>query len=167
MSLPAPQGWKSAPRIEIAWTGAAAAPLRAINSDALIGALAERAIAREAERNAALEADIRERAFFNRRLKMDRRNAEERRAVEEAKRRAIEEAKRAAEEAMRAAETKRAAEPPKRPVEEPKRAPLQTGPSPSPAKAAEHPKPPSRPPPAFAPATRGSVAPDPSTAGRY
>ena len=167
LSLPAPQGWKSAPRIEIAWIGAAAAPLRAINSDALIGALAERAIAREAERNAALEADIRERAFFNRRLKMDRRNAEERRAVEEAKRRAIEEAKRAAEEAMRAAETKRAAEPPKRPVEEPKRAPLQTGPSPSPAKAAEHPKPPSRPPPAFAPATRGSVAPDPSTAGRY
>ncbi|MCB1536485.1 MAG: hypothetical protein KDJ44_17680 [Rhodoblastus sp.] len=151
LSLPAPQGWKSAPRIEIGWSGDASAPVRAVNADALIGALAERAIAREAERNAALEADIHERAFFNRRLKMDRRNDEERRAVEEAKQRAIEDAKRAAEEARRAAETQ-------------KRAPLQA--APSPAKALEHPKPPSRPPAAFAPATRGA-APDPSTAGRY
>lgn len=173
LSLPAPQGWKSAPRIEIAWTGAAAAPVRSVDADALIGALAERAIAREAERNAALEADIHERAFFNRRLKMDRRNAEERRAAEEAKQRAAEEAKRAAEEAKRATEarhateTKRAAEPPKRAAEESKRGPVQTAPSPPPAKASEQPKPPTHPPPAFTPATRGLVAPDPSTAGRY
>jgi hypothetical protein len=86
LSLPAPAGWTSAPRVELFWSGARVAPTRAVNADALVAALAERAIAREGERNAALEADIHERAFFNRRLKMDRRADEERRALDEAKR---------------------------------------------------------------------------------
>lgn len=86
LSLPAPAGWTSAPRVELFWSGARGAPTRMVNADALVAALAERAIARESERNAALEADIHERAFFNRRLKMDRRAAEERRALDEAKR---------------------------------------------------------------------------------
>jgi hypothetical protein len=53
---------------------------RRLDVSALSAGLATQAIARESERIAALEADIRERAFFNRRLKgerfMDRRAAE-------------------------------------------------------------------------------------------
>jgi hypothetical protein len=53
---------------------------RRIDVSSLSAALATQAIARESERIAALDADIRERAFFNRRLKgeqfMDRRAAE-------------------------------------------------------------------------------------------
>ncbi|MCB1546003.1 MAG: hypothetical protein KDJ30_17490, partial [Rhodoblastus sp.] len=141
LSAPGPAGWTSAPGIEISWSGEHGALARRVNADALIGALAERAIAREAERNAALEADIHERAFFNRRLKMDRRNDEERRALEEA-RRILEQP---------------AAPPPMSPP--PPRAPATV-------LTPQHPAPPRRPPAAFAPAKRGA-APDPSTAGRY
>ncbi len=56
------------------------APKRQVDVAALSAGLATQAIARESDRIAALEADIRERAFFNRRLKgerfMDRRAAE-------------------------------------------------------------------------------------------
>ncbi len=59
---------------------ALSAPMRQVDVAALAAGLATQAIARETERIANLEADIRERAFFNRRLKgerfMDRRNAE-------------------------------------------------------------------------------------------
>ena len=132
LTLPAPQGFAGAPRIALSWSGGPSALRRSIDTDALVAALAERAIVREGERNAALEADIHERAFFNKRLKMDRRNAEERRALEEAKR-------------------------------------LLTAPpvrTPAPVQTDEHPRPPTRPPAAFAPTPRGA-APDPSTAGRY
>ncbi|MCB1539881.1 MAG: hypothetical protein KDJ25_03210 [Rhodoblastus sp.] len=141
LSTVAPEGWAGAPRIEISWSGERGALGRDVDAGALIGALAARAIAREAERNAALEADIHERAFFNRRLKMDRRNDEERRALEEA-RRILEQPP---------------APPPAPPSQRREPASVQTP---------QHPAPPKRPPAAFAPATRG-VAPDPSTAGRY
>ncbi len=56
------------------------APKRQLDIAALAAGLATQAIARETDHIANLEADIRERAFFNRRLKgerfMDRRNAE-------------------------------------------------------------------------------------------
>jgi hypothetical protein len=56
------------------------APRRAVDVSALSAGLAAQAIARETDRIANLEADIRERAFFNRRLKgerfMDRRQRE-------------------------------------------------------------------------------------------
>lgn len=164
LALPTPAGWASAPEIAIAWSGDHAAPVRSVNADALIAALAERAIAREKERNAALEADIRERIFFNRRLKMDRRNDEERRAAEEERRKAAEEARRAAEEARR----QQGAQPP--PVA---REPARAEPQPkaqaphrdAPVAPPEKPKM-SSPPAAFAPAGKGA-APDPSTAGRY
>lgn len=165
LALPLPAGWASAPAIEIAWSGDRAAPIRSVNADALIAALAERAIAREKERNAALEADIRERIFFNRRLKMDRRNDEERRAAEEERRRAAEEARRAAEEARR----QHGAQPPTAPAA---REPARAEPQPkTPAPRREAPvalpdKPKDPPPAAFTPAVRGA-APDPSTAGRY
>ena len=56
------------------------APKRQLDVSSLSAALAAQAIARETDRIAALEADIRERAYFNRRLKgerfMDRRQQE-------------------------------------------------------------------------------------------
>jgi hypothetical protein len=56
------------------------APKRQIDVSSLSAALAAQAIARESDRISTLEADIRERAFFNRRLKgerfMDRRQQE-------------------------------------------------------------------------------------------
>jgi hypothetical protein len=56
------------------------APKRQIDVSTLSAALAAQAIARESDRISAMEADIRERAFFNRRLKgerfMDRRQQE-------------------------------------------------------------------------------------------
>ena len=56
------------------------APKRRVDVSGLAAGLATQAIARESDRIAMLEADIRERAFFNRRLKgerlLDRRNAE-------------------------------------------------------------------------------------------
>ncbi len=48
------------------------APKRQVDVAALSAGLATQAIARESDRIAALEADIRERAFFNRRLKGER-----------------------------------------------------------------------------------------------
>ena len=96
------------------------APKRQIDVSSLSAALAAQAIARESDRISTLEADIRERAFFNRRLKgerfMDRRQqeiqdweseqsrlksqADHLRALEEAdKAAAAEAAKRAAEDA--------------------------------------------------------------------
>jgi uncharacterized protein involved in outer membrane biogenesis len=59
---------------------ALSAPKREVEVAGLAAGLATQAIARESDRIGGLEADIRERAFFNRRLKgerfMDRRNAE-------------------------------------------------------------------------------------------
>ena len=56
------------------------APKRQIDISTLSAALAAQAVARESDRISTLEADIRERAFFNRRLKgerlMDRRQQE-------------------------------------------------------------------------------------------
>jgi hypothetical protein len=92
------------------------APKRHVDVSALSAGLATQAIARESERIAALEADIRERAFFNRRLKgerfIDRRNAEiEDWRIEQARLKGIAERLAAErEEAGKAASEKAAAE---------------------------------------------------------
>lgn len=160
-----PNNWTGPkPTVDLAWAGPPAAMRRTIHADALLAAVAERAIARETARNLALEADIHERAFFNRRLKSDRRLDAERRADAEARRRA-EEAGRAdaariergraererterieRQEQARSEHNAHAAPPAAQPVSPPRPSP--------PASSA------------FAPAPRG-VAPDPSTAGRY
>ncbi|HTZ67245.1 MAG TPA: hypothetical protein VMB83_07220 [Roseiarcus sp.] len=68
------------PSAAVAIENALDAPKRQIDVSALSAGLAARAIARETDRIAAMEADIRERAYFNRRLKgerfMDRRRQE-------------------------------------------------------------------------------------------
>jgi hypothetical protein len=68
------------PSAAVTVDNALVAPKRQIDVSALSAALAAQAIARESDRISTLEADIRERAFFNRRLKgerfMDRRQQE-------------------------------------------------------------------------------------------
>jgi len=59
------------PSVAVAVTGSVDAPARQINAAAFAAGLAAQTIARESDRIAALEADIRERAFFNRRLKAE------------------------------------------------------------------------------------------------
>jgi septal ring factor EnvC (AmiA/AmiB activator) len=95
------------------------APKRQIDVSALSAALAAQAIARESDRISTLEADIRERAFFNRRLKgerfMNRRQREiEDWETEQARLKGQADRLRSLEEAEKAAETeaatKRAAE---------------------------------------------------------
>ena len=84
-------------------------PKRQLDVSSLSAGLAAQAIARETDRIAALEADIRERAFFNRRLKgerfMDRRQQEiEDWRAEQARLKGLTEHLRAEEEAEKAAE---------------------------------------------------------------
>ncbi len=93
-------------------------PKRQIDISALSAALAAQAIARETDRISAMEADIRERAFFNRRLKgerlMDRRQQEiQDWEVEQARLKGQAERLRSLEEAEKAADAdaaKRAAD---------------------------------------------------------
>jgi septal ring factor EnvC (AmiA/AmiB activator) len=70
----------SPPSATVTLDNALDAPKRQIDISALTAALAAQAVARESDRISTLEADIRERAFFNRRLKgerlMDRRQQE-------------------------------------------------------------------------------------------
>ncbi len=97
-SRTAPKGWAGPqPQIAIVWRGPWREPQRSYDVSALSNAVSQRALQREIERVDALEADIRERAAFNRRLRAER----ERR--EEEQRQAAAEAQRAAAEAQRAA----------------------------------------------------------------
>ena len=89
-------------------------PTRQLDVSSLSAGLAAQAIARETDRIATMEADIRERAFFNRRLKgerfMDRRQQEiEDFEVEQARLKGLTEHLRAEEEAEKAAEIEAAA----------------------------------------------------------
>ena len=89
------------------------APKRQIDVSALSAALAAQAIARESDRISTLEADIRERAFFNRRLKgerfMDRRQQEiQDWEVEQARLKGQADRLRSLEEAEKAAEAEAA-----------------------------------------------------------
>ncbi|MBV9066970.1 MAG: hypothetical protein JO004_14555, partial [Methylobacteriaceae bacterium] len=74
-----PRAWTGpAPQISVTWTKLLSQPARRIDSSAFVAALAARAVQREAEHIQALEFDIKERAFFNRRLKWDRARQDER-----------------------------------------------------------------------------------------
>lgn len=83
----APKGWNgAAPQLAVTWRGDWRAPQRGYDVSALSNALSQRALQREIERVEALEADIRERAAFNRRLRAEREKREEEiRAAAEAK----------------------------------------------------------------------------------
>ena len=106
------------PGAAVAVESALAAPKRQVDVSTLSAALAAQAIARETDRISTMEADIRERAFFNRRLKgerfMDRRRQEiEDWKVEQERLKAQADRLRDLEEAQKAADadaTKRAAD---------------------------------------------------------
>ena len=95
------------PRITIASHGPLMAPVRDIDASSFVNGLQARAIARDTERIEMLDADIRERAFVNRRLKalefLRQRDLELQRFAEDEKRRKIEEDRRRALDAARAA----------------------------------------------------------------
>jgi len=129
------------PAIVVDVGGPLDAPNRTIDAAALSAGLAQQAIARESDRIATLEADMRERAAFNRRLKAEgfmlRREQElaayaryqqrlkwdqDRRRVEEALLSAAEEAKKAADEAQKIAEDAKRADDAKKAAEAAKRA---------------------------------------------
>ncbi len=117
------------PKIEVTFKGAAGAVVRDVEAGNFVNDITARQIARDSARIAALEADIRERASFNRRsraLKQMRQNEfdlqryleaearraadEEARRVAEARRLADEEARRLAAEALKAERDRKAAE---------------------------------------------------------
>ena len=95
------------PRIGVVSRGPLMAPAREIDAASFVNGLQARAIARDTERIEMLDADIRERAFVNRRLKaldfLRQREAELQRFAEDEKRRKIEEDRKRALEAARAA----------------------------------------------------------------
>jgi hypothetical protein len=99
-----PRAWTGpAPQISVTLAGLLTQPVRRIESGSFVAGLTARVLQREADRIASLEFDIKERAFFNRRLKWDRARQEERdRAAAEqarAEQERIEQERRAAAEA--------------------------------------------------------------------
>jgi hypothetical protein len=106
----APADWTGPPpQVSVSWrTGRGGVVERELDTATLTNMLTTRAVARELERIESMEADLRERAFFNRRMKADRDRLErERREAEEAR---VAEEARQAEEARKAEETRRAEE---------------------------------------------------------
>jgi hypothetical protein len=85
-----PRGWTGPlPQIAVTWRGPWRAAARSYDVSVLSNAVSQRALQREIERVEALEADIRERAAFNRRLRAERERREEeaRAAAADARRR--------------------------------------------------------------------------------
>jgi hypothetical protein len=102
----APRGWTGpAPQLGVTTRGPWGAASRSYDVSALGNALSQRALQREINRVEAMEADIRERAMFNRRLRSDRererREAEERAAQERLAREQTEKEQAAREQAAR------------------------------------------------------------------
>lgn len=93
-----PQDWQGPPpRVAITLAGPLKAPRRATDLGGFVNALAGRALARETARIEAYEFDVRERAFFNQRLKSEHARAEDQRAkiLEEQRAKALDEQLRA------------------------------------------------------------------------
>ena len=166
----APEDWAGPPpTVDLAFSGPSDAPARAIDAADLIGTLAAHGIAREQARIAAIEADQRERAFFNRRLKFDRALEAQRKAEEariEAARQEVLKHEAARQESLRQ-ETLRQETLRQEALrqERERQEPRHTRESEKPARGAPlDVRPPAATRPAAAPAV---IAPDPGTAGRY
>jgi uncharacterized protein involved in outer membrane biogenesis len=116
--LQAPKYWSGAPpAINVVSKGSNETSTRDVDSSLFVAGLAAQAIARETDRIAALESDIRERAFFNRRLKagqfMRGRELElEAYAIEQARLKSEEDRRRVEAETLKADEERRKAAPP-------------------------------------------------------
>jgi hypothetical protein len=110
-----PKDWVgAAPVATLIWQGKPDAMQRSVDAGPLFNAISSRAIAREAARVQALEADIRERAYFNRRSKafdfIRRRDRELGIYLDEQRRIEAEAARRMAEDERRKAEDDREVE---------------------------------------------------------
>ena len=127
----APPDWTGPlPRIDVTFKGPLSGPLREVDAGNFINGISARKIARDIVRIEALDADIRERAAFNRRFKADRQSrqneidlqrfydAEAKKLADEEARRKAEEAKAKAQEAARAEREKRAADEARRKADE-------------------------------------------------
>jgi len=95
--------------VAVALSGPVDAPTRQIDASGFVAGLAAQAIGRESDRIAALDADIRERAAFNRRLKaeqfMRQREAElQAYAAEQARIKSEQDRKRVEDELLKASE---------------------------------------------------------------
>ncbi|MCW6508511.1 AsmA family protein [Lichenifustis flavocetrariae] len=154
-----PKDWKGdPPQVTVTWRGPLTTPTREVDAGAFVNGLAARAIARDQERIQLMQDDLRERAFFARRLK------------------AIEEEQRAARDAAQAEKAARTVLPPTRPAPAPSQDPLAKLLSQQPVA----PVPPTRPlvrptrpvelqtsPQALVPPGSGPNTPDPTAEGRY
>ncbi len=157
-----PQDWDGpAPKLSVAWKGKLADPRREIDAGSFNSALTARAVAKEQARIEAFEADIQERAAFNRRQKalnfIQRRDDEIAAWEAEQVRLAREEEKRKLAEADRQEKERRAADAARKAADalsnaESAPAPLDIGPLTRPAAAAP---------------TTPAPGSDPSAAGRY
>jgi uncharacterized protein involved in outer membrane biogenesis len=164
--LQIPKYWSgSAPAINVVLKGPIDASAREIDSGLFVAGLAAEAIARETDRIAALESDIRERAFFNRRLKagqfMRRRELElEAFAADQSRLKSEEDRRRVEAEILKADEERRKAAAP-----EPPPAPAQS--SSSPAQSPANALPPLPQPPAAPRPPSASQQSDPTASGLY
>jgi hypothetical protein len=152
-----PKYWSgTAPAVSVVLHGPLDAMTREVDSGLFVAGLAAQAIARETDRIAALESDIRERAFFNRRLKasqfMRRRELElAAYAIEQARLKSEGERRRVEAEALKADEDKRRLAPSLDPVLPPPAAQQEL-------QAA---------PPRFAPRQQPPLQADPTASGLY
>jgi hypothetical protein len=116
--------WVGAPpAVDVSLTGALAAPARRIDASPLAAGLAAQAIGRDTDRISALDADIRERAWFNRRLKAERymrqREAELAAfAAEQARQKAEDDRRKAEDDRRKAEDDRRKAEADRKRAEE-------------------------------------------------
>ncbi len=163
-----PKYWTGPPpAVSVILKGSTDAPTRDIDSGVLVAGLAAAALARETERIAALESDIRERAFFNRRLKasqfMRRRELElESYALEQARLKSEADRRRVETEVLNADEEKRKAAAPQQPESLPANVVPIPDDVPQSLTSAPPPAPPARPRPANAPPPV-----DPTAGGLY
>ncbi|HLW92453.1 MAG TPA: AsmA family protein [Roseiarcus sp.] len=170
----APKFWNGAPpAIAVALEGAPGALTRKIDAASLSNGLEAQAITRESERIADVEADIRERAYFNRVLKASRamRQREldlEAYAADQARLRSEIDRHRVEEAALRAADERKAADEARKALEDARKASDISPPLPPDASPAA-PAAPSIIAPAVAPSPppRPRTPPDPTAGGIY
>jgi uncharacterized protein involved in outer membrane biogenesis len=164
--LQIPKYWSGGPpAVNVVLKGPIDASTREVDSELFVAGLAAESIARETDRIAALESDIRERAFFNRRLKagqfMRRRELElEAYAAEQARLKSAEDRRRVEAEILKADGDRRKAATPELP---PTPAPSSNDAARAPADASP---PLPQPPPAPRPPS-ASQQPDPTASGLY
>jgi uncharacterized protein involved in outer membrane biogenesis len=176
------------PSVSVDITGTSGSPVRAIDATTFAAGLAQQAIARESDRIADLEADMRERAYFNRRLKAEqflRKREQElsayaleqarlkseldRKRVEDETLKAAEDAKAAAQEARKAAdaELQKAAEAAKKAAADAAAILAPPLPDDIPTMSPATPLPASPPPPPPRPRVAAPHGPDPTAGGIY